>query len=359
MAVTRSNTKRRTRKRKRLNSKRRMTLKSKALKKVIGNVIDHKKMCAEPIGHYTKSYGMEINPSITSDSYERVAVGGSRLLGNTAPYTAFACAFLPLNYKKILDAASVMFTAKPAAFNFEDTTTTLDAKVLKLDVAYCSYALTLTNFTQRTYTIDLYEITNKVSSQTNYIDTATSVAASQKWKGPADIILTTPTIAKTNNLYEVPMNLEFSMYEGLEHKYSSYKHTKVVRPGEKLNYFVSMGQQCIDFQKHNEIGGANLASYAKGQTQVFFRFTPHPIVAYNLTEAATTHIANNTSNYVFSVDVKEVYKILQPATVEEANEGDIRALFVDYGKPIAPLPTGYLSLLPDGQQYQEVTNPKQ
>jgi len=334
--------------------------KKAAATKFVKNVIDSKAMCSEPVGHYTKQYGLELaNPSGLVGS-DVIYVGGTRSFTNSAPYTVFGCAFLPNNYKKLLDAASVLFNGKTAAVDFENGTNNFATNLLKLDVMYASYKITLTNNTQQVFYVECVEVINRDSTQTNVIDTASAVALSQKWGGN---VLTSgiPTIIKANNEYNVPMPLKFGMYEGLEHKY----HFKPVwkrklKPGKIATYIDIMHQQCIDFQKHNAVGSADLASYARGQKQVFFRFRAKAMNSYKNTGGAqgftTIYSGNANAAYGIAVDVKETYKILQPNSTSEANESDLRVLFVDFARIADEL--GVLEVLDDSEQYDEVVGPK-
>lgn len=316
----------------RINKKRRARQARRAVKAVVNNVLQ----CKENVGVYTKTYGGDLNPNNLNDQM-RVAFSMNRFQTNGGPYTPFTMGWHPHSVKRVLDAVSVLYNGKAANINI-DATGNFIYQGFKCDVLYASYKLDVFNYTDLPYEMEFIEVTNKGNKLQNFTDDLEEFINGQSW------VSGTPFFNKDEAVqYNYKTGLDFGMLKGIATNYSLKSIVKgVVKPGEKISYFSTLKDKCIDFGRHvtTQTAGATpeVASYAKGEKQVVLLYRPVAHLQQDLV-AGTYSLSHNdkTANVGteeakdrgFVCEIKEVFKVLQPAETLDIHEGEQRAILTD------------------------------
>lgn len=306
----------------------------RANRKMIKNVVERTLACKDNVGVYTKEYTGEIEP-ITTAGRERVCFAATRLQGSAPGYDTFSMSFTPCITKRILNAASVLYSDVAKAVDIVAPTGTPFSHVgLKVDLLYGSYHLEIWNYTNIPYEMEFIEVTNKSTGDVRFLDVARELNASMNWKGGQPFME-----YLTGNQVDKDSTLDFGMIKGLSSRYN-VRNTgkKIIQPGGSLNYFYKE-KRCLDFLKMQttETAGstADLGTFCKGEKQIMLRYQPVLHMVYGTT-TPPDYVANHSSGPSvptagFLVKVKEVFKIVEPDETTDGNQGEHRILLNDYG----------------------------
>lgn len=312
------------------------------MKKVVTNVVHDVMKCQTNVGVYKKIVGGDVDSTTgavgagTNNSH--LMLTGFRKWGaNAGTFTVDATRFTPLSAKRILDASSVLFNGKLPAVDWENATDNFNVTSLKVEVDYASYALTLKNCTEWVYDVTCYELTNKSSSQVPALDTIHLMVGSGNQNitsSPA--VIGFQSVAGVNHSYVTPLNLNFSDIRGVNANYSiKVLQKKRVGVMEEIQYKTSRSKYCVEFSKHlyesnDGSGGSGLATYAKGEKQIIFAFTPILHLAHNNSNnhSASLRVDAGVNLHTgWAVKVEEYFKILEPDGTADANQGEKVKLF--------------------------------
>ncbi|AMB42977.1 hypothetical protein [Circovirus-like genome DCCV-8] len=302
----------------------------KAIKSVVEKVIS----CKDNVGIYTKAYGGDIRTDVNLGT-KSVIVHAQRLQENTDPYSEFGMRFTPFILKRVLDAASVLYKAKPksVAGPGQLGAPNFDYKGLKVDVLYASYHLAATNMTNTKYYVEIVEFTNKFNGNAAVMDVVQELLKGTNFQQGE------PSFTNgLNGRWRIDCDLEFGMIKGLSSRYAMKSFgRKLVRPGETINYFTK-DKMCIDFQRklfvEGESADPEVPSYAKGEKQVVLVIQPVTGLIANATKhTVCMHTVDDKANFGFVVKVNEVFKILEPDATLDANQGDKRVFLSDFTVP--------------------------
>lgn len=318
--------------------KRRPVKIKKIRNRLVGFVKDVVK-CQENFGVYKRTIGGDQTTKLSLDdegnATKMVWTGFNKFQANNTPYTSDALKFTPLSAKRILDAASVLYNNKTPAVNYESSTNNFDYKVTKIEVAYASYKLQLTNNTEGTFWVTCYEAIAKESSQVPVLEAAqtfindgtfsgTSTNAYFGWAAPSSLA----------NQYKMPINMSFSDVQGLDKAYHFKKvNKKLVKPGHQFNYAISERDFCVELYKKTYVStdiqpgssglDAAIATYPKGERQLLFVFEPLPQV---VTGGTYSTVGLSTLSYdkhfIWGVRTDEYFKIMQPRNTLDAYAGN-------------------------------------
>lgn len=327
----------------------------KELVKKIKGVVKSVMECAENTGTYSKRYTGEFEPYVNAGQ-KRISFSMTRNGTNTGPHFVNDMRYC-MTRKKLLDAVSVLFNNKTRSANWNNGVLNFVIKGFKMDLLYASLDIKWINYTEWAFDCEIFEVVNKHNTDTSFLDDAKAMNEQVEWVGANPTFSTASTTQ-----FDMDMGLEFGMMKGVAGKYSVKKvKTGRVYPGQTIGYFKKWGPQCIDLTKTLVInaGVGILPNFAKGDTQVFIRYTP----VMHLHSSQTTHICTNLANaqqhdYGFLVDVQETFKFLQPAETDEVYGGDKRALLVDVPyepSGVGPYVQKYMST---GPSYINLNNPK-
>lgn len=326
----------------------------KLLNKSVKKIVKNEMMCQENVGIYTKHYTAEIEPSVAAGQYN-YAFAGTRNQTNTGVYSVFNMLFKPFGRKKILDAASVLYAGKAKSLAI-DNTGNFNLTGVKIDTIYSSYDIRITNYTQFPYEVELWSITNKENTDRLPLDTIDSMLNADEYVGGTPIFE-----LAAGNQYRGEMCLDLTTIKGVKAKYKLEKvKSGVLFPGIGMKHFVKQGMRCYDMTKDlfvTEAGASVLPSHGKGEVSFFLKYTP----VMHLYASASNYVATNYANtggtgYGFLVEVKEVFKLFEPAETPEAQVGDKRCCFMDVpGVPSGtPTTTRFINT---GPTFTDVTNP--
>jgi hypothetical protein len=157
--------------------------------------------------------------------------------------------------------------------------------------------------------------------------------------GQQAIVGTQPTYSvvgggSSNFGYLMDLGLEFSHIESLSKSYKIDRvSTRVLMPGQIAHYYSKIANKRFDFSKKTVDNMNELASYVKGEKQMFFRTRPRLTTVYEIASAnfqPQRTIYNNARENGILVEIEEVFKIEQPSNTDDANDGPKRAYITDY-----------------------------
>lgn len=312
--------------------RKKQSVRRRAATKKIKGVVERILTCKENVGVYTKCYNLDIRPFCNANE-KKLVVSAQRGQGNTAPYGVYPCRFTPFSQNRVLDAASILFNGKTPAFD-PQAVGNFVARGFKADLLYGSYHMAVTNFVNIPYHFELWEVSPKSSQSTDFLFNAIELKRAMLWAG------TEPELnydVATNQGYMHP-ELDLGMIKGLKQRYNmDKKKTVVLQPGQVLNYFAKH-RECYDFNTkmvtETNPTSAELAPYGKGEVELVLIYRPVLSVSVAVAPTAARTIVNQDSGLsdtssIFGVEIKEVYKIMQPAETPDAYEGEYRAMFCD------------------------------
>lgn len=323
----------------------------KTVKSTVQKVLE----CKENVGVYTVMHTGEIEPFVNAGQ-DKIAFGSTRNQANAGIYTAFDMGFVPFSRKKILNALSVLWNGKAKALNWSLNDDNFQIKGLKCDALYCSYEFKLLNYTEIPYTVEFWECVNKESSDQHPLDQLKDMLASDEWISPA------PTYATASGTqYDIDKTLEFSMIKAAKNKFKFTRvKSGVIYPGLGMSYFTKQGHTCYDMTKVtvNVADVGVLPSHAKGDKHLFVRYSP----LLHLQASTTNHVATNKAISTsvergFLVEVKEVFKFLEPPETDDIHVGDKRASLIDIpaaADGVGPFIDRFVNT---GPAYTTLTNP--
>lgn len=327
---------------------------SQKLKKQIKSGVQSVLMCKENIGIYTKTYTGEIEPYVNAGQ-ERVAFSMTRNQANAPPYSADNMRFC-LTRQKILDAASVLYNNKSRSIDWNATVGNFDIKGLKVESIYSAYHVKVWNYTEYPHELEIWEVTNKYNTNQHFIEDISEMHKAQDW------VASIPAFTSAaSTWYDIARGLDFNMIKGVARKYDIKRVKKgIIMPGLGITHRLSFGKLCLDYEKDlvNVATVGTLPKFAKGDKQIVFRYTPVMHLNASTTKHICTNLANVTSvDHGFLVDVKEVYKVMQPAETDDAYVGDRRCIFDD--TPYVPDGVGpYVQkFMSTGPTFTNITNP--
>lgn len=315
-----------------VSSKRRSTRIKRSTNRMVKNVVDKVLACKDNIGIYTKTYTGELysNNFIAQKKAQQTMF---RLGSFSNPYDEYSMSFTPLGLKRIWDAASVLYSAKPKTMDIATTLGgNLPFKGLKIDVLYMSYHLEILNESNVPYHFELLEVTNKFTSNSPFLEVVEELHKGANWfKG-------IPFYSKNNAYtYDMSTDLQFGMIKGIESRYGiKTKVNKTILPGQKINYFIKE-KKCIDMQKRLQLDGVDdpeVPSFAKGDIQLVFISEPvlHLVTNGSVYGPSQSNI-NTDPQHGLLARVTEVYKIIEPDGTLDEYQGDKRTILTDYGFP--------------------------
>lgn len=342
--------------RSRRSTVRRRKRSKKLLNKRVKKIVKNEMMCQENVGIYTKHYTGEIEPSVAAGQYN-YAFAATRNQGNSGAYSVFNMLFKPFSRKKILDAASVLYGGKTKGLAI-DGTGNFNLAGVKIDTIYCSYDIRITNYTQFPYEVELWSVTNKENTDRLPLDTMSRMLPADEYVGGV------PTFElAAGNQYRADMCLDLSTIKGLSAKYKLEKvKSGVLFPGIGMKHFVKQGMRCYDMTKDLFVTEGDpptsvLPSHGKGEVSYFLKYTPVMHIYASAANYVATNFANTgNSTYGFLVEVKEVFKLFEPAETPETQVGDKRCCFTDVPSVPAgtPATTRFINT---GPTFTDVTNP--
>lgn len=318
------------------------------LKKQLSGFVKDVVKCEENFGVYKRVGLGDLSSNLggASQCYKGMWAGFNAFQANSSPFTQDACRFTPLSAKRCLDAASVLFNAKTAAYNYEGNTgSNFDAPSTKVEVAYASYKLELTNHTFVPHWITCYEVSPKENSATPFLDTLDTFVNSSTFNFSVTGASGFGVVSSSDSLplkYIQPLNQNWSDFKGLDKLYNIKKlRRSLVKPGKSFIYKTSEKDVCVEFSKktyastdtvtaQGGTGGsgqiAALATYAKGEKQLIIQFEPvtHVISKTSGGNAATatTSVQIAAYNVCWTVRCDEYWKIMQPRNTAIANTGN-------------------------------------
>lgn len=331
----------------------------KRIKKSVKMMVKNELMCNENVGVYTRHYTGEIEPSVAA-GYYNYCFAATRNQGNVASpsvYSVFDMSFKPFSRKKILHAASVLYGGK-AKNTGVDATGNFNLTGVKIETIYSSYDIKIWNYTQFPYEVELWSVTNKENNDRLPLDGIMSLLKQDEYAGAKpDFNLV------AGNQFQAEMCLDLTTIKGVKSKYKLEKvKSGVLFPGIGMKYFVKQGMRCYDMTKDLFVpAGADpvpvLPSHGKGEISYFLKYSP----VMHLYASASNYVCTNAANtgntgYGFLVEIKEVYKLFEPAETPEAQVGDKRCCYMD----IPSVPTGTPTttrFINTGPTFTDVTNP--
>jgi len=282
-----------------------------------------------PTGTYRKLYTGSLAANNNSTGLDVYRVCLERGGGNVSPHTVFAMQVTPFITKRVWDAASVLFNNKTAAINLEASTGNFNAAKTKIHLKYASYELELRNLTDMDQDVVIYEFTAKDNTD---VDPATVIDNN---KGNA-LFKTAPTVQLTGSSFAISEGYTFGMFPGLSEHWDMKKSTKSMRRGESYKLFRSIRNQHYDLKALLTDSG-DVASYAKGQKIYYFGVNPIMAGVAQTTSSkidGVVRYGESSNNKTIVAAVKEVYVVQQPSNTVDAQEGDVKVVFVDRPRKI-------------------------
>lgn len=286
------------------------------------------------INVYRKNYCMDQKVEYNRPDLQLYIVGGRRNDANTAPFTEKALQFTPISVEKILDAASILWNGKTVSIDSSIETGNFDLSKTSVHVQYASWKLELRNFSPVALDIEVIEVTNKDTyNSDNFFKNM------QLEVGQNNIVAynyNTPGLfvdSASDNQWAITKGLKFTDVTGLE---DSYKWKVVKRKrllhgaGMKIKYTIN--DKKVDLSQYVH-GSGLLADYCRGDKQLLLKVTPVLHAMYNDAAEAALLPLNatfQTLNSVFNgliMHCSEVFKIAQPSNTTDANEGHRTILF--------------------------------
>lgn len=278
------------------------------------------------INTYRKNYFMDQKVAYDRSDMQLFIVGGRRQNDNTAPYTLKALQFTPLSVEKIADACAVLWNGKAANMDASVETGNFPLSKTTVHLVYGSYTLRLKNFSPTALDIEVIEVTNKDTYNSD------NFFANAAFELPQNNLVavnynTPPLFIDTagDNQWALTKGLKFTDLTGMSDSYSwkVIKRKRLLHGAEmKLKY--QLADRKIDLSEFSH-GGGLMADYCRGDKQIIFKVTPviHGIfkdvdVTVPMCGSFQTIDAVNRG-LVFHCS--EVFKIAQPSNTADANEG--------------------------------------
>lgn len=294
---------------------------STTLKNTIKGIAANVHNEAFPEAVYNKNYSCDKELANTSPVSQLVFSHAQRDKGQVAPYTIDALQFNPFNARKLLDAASVLFNAKPAGIDYNLGAGNFTLKGLKVHFQYCSWTMRMKNLTTTPYEFEVYHATAKFKQAKSFEAVFQDSINNEKWVGatPANQFL---------------INLKPAMLSAVKEKYNFEVKKFTIAPGGEHKIFLKW-KGTVNFEDHTDTAGTSLEAFQRNLGQSIM-FIAKPILAIGQNVGAGTankvyRVTNpDRSELGFAIEVKETYVVNQPAETLDANEGGKRALFNDY-----------------------------
>lgn len=253
---------------------------------------------------------------------------------NSAPaHTVYAHRYIPFSTVKVMYAASVLYNNRTANGDFGSDVGNFPPEGFKCKVQYASYKGVLTNMTTQDYRVTLYVFKNKEDSNQPVEQIISDLRSREDYRGGS-----IPTWNIGSNTVDSSSVFEPGELKGLARHYTMTKRTQLVRRGETMTYFTKMVDKVFDYTKNQDEDGLT-ASYAKGDIQIMFRFTPVTYLGHTATQIMgleTTGGTNPSWGWIYKV--QETYKILEPEDTNDTYEGNCRVIETHY--PNAGASTG-------------------
>lgn len=277
-----------------------------------------------PAGTYRKLYTGSLAANNNAAGLDVYRICLERGGGNISPHTVFGMQVTPFITKRVWDAASVLFNNKTAAINFEEATGNFAIAKTKIHLKYASYELELRNLTDMDQDVVFYEFTAKDNTD---VDPAT-VINNNKNNG---LFKTAPTVQVTGSALQISEGYTMGMFPGLSEHWDLKKSTKSMRRGESYKFFRSVRNQHYDLKALLTDSG-DVASYAKGHK--IYYFCVNPVMAGVAIDTSSkingvVRYGESNNNKTIVAAVKEVYVVQQPSNTVDAQEGDVKVVFVD------------------------------
>jgi hypothetical protein len=248
---------------------------------------------------------------------------GYRNGANNGDFTAESLRFAAFTGDKLLDAASILYNGKNSAvFNSPQVdTNNFSVKTTRLDFKYCSYTLTVKNNTDAVLSLTVYKVIPKRSTSVSIDTEFVNRIGSENYVGAV------PS--------ETTRNFNMMKIESLKKLYHIEKKTYRFVPGTHIT-LSDTWHGCMDLAKWTESQtSVRPFNYLKGiSIQYYFQIDGELQAAHNTTgdilrvSRATYPAAalsvNRTKCLLF--ETKEVYKLMEPDTTVDAQQGDKRIL---------------------------------
>lgn len=319
-------------KRKWARRRRRGTVKfGRKFRKQIKSVVKRELACGENQGVYEKLWTGDLGVGALDCMwfYSHLQANANAATVTTTE----AMRFIPITYKKILDAASVLFNAKTAdlAYELDAGGKNLDRKKTVVEIMYAAASWEIKNGTQLTYDVEEYVITNKSSSDQDFLTTWKSVSDQDSWgTAPtltdkkdvyveANFSTTTQNYFYINNFYLHKPGMQEAMKTFYKIKCNKIKLT----PGSSIKRYFKYHHKCVDFTRGMDNVGA-LATFVKGDQQVVYRIVPELHMGYvpGSANAGDFRGAYTASTFGLGLTIKrkEVYHMSPPENATVLDE---------------------------------------
>lgn len=303
---------------------------------IVHGVVDKK----APVSHYRKVIGFDCD--IYSDSlaaaksqrYKIYAWTVQGLQGTIGTPSAFSGRLSPMNTKRILDAASVLYNGKDRSTTIETGTKNFDVKELKVYIPYYSWKALIKNHTNEAYMVKIHKFTARantdVAPETYFQNGIDDI----NWVGGAPGV---PVVVDNGSYQRYPYGIHYGVVESFK---NYYKHEiveeKLMYPGHEISieeYYRDVVVDFGDFINGSSPTAVALASFGKGTNLYHVEVIPQLEGASRDFPSSTGSVfhsrlvpgsASNSDGWLCLVD--EHWAIEQPDKTLDANVGQKRAL---------------------------------